>query len=122
MNNKEIIEEFEQTIPDKLKVGGFVVDEKDLEVEVDFRPLKKPLKELLKKALAQQKEELNKKWEKKTIIIPKGKLHPVHDRCEECISIGRQEMREEFKENMTQIVIEDVPHRYQSRLLKTLKQ
>ena len=57
MNNKEIIEEFEQTIPDKLKVGGFVVDEKDLEVEVDFRPLKKPLKELLKKALAQQKQE-----------------------------------------------------------------
>jgi len=115
MNNKEIIEEFKKGLSKVIKkytkngyfdlVDGYI-----------------PLESFILKVLAQQKEELNKKWEKKTIIIPKGKLHPVHDRCEECISIGRQEMREEFKENMTQIVIEDVPHRYQSRLLKTLKQ
>lgn len=39
-------------------------------------------------------KEVNKKWEKKTITTPKGKTHPVHDRCEECIEIGKEEGRE----------------------------
>ncbi len=36
-------------------------------------------------------KEEREKWEKKTITIPKGKTHPVHDKCEECIQIGKEQ-------------------------------
>ncbi len=47
----------------------------------------------LEQALSRQKEEINKKWEKKTIIIPKGKTHPVHDKCENCYELAKEEFK-----------------------------
>ena len=44
------------------------------------------------------------KWEKKKIIIPKGKTHPIHDRCETCVEVGREEEREKLLEKIDEII------------------
>ena len=31
----------------------------------------------------------------KTIIIPKGKLHPKHDKCEDCFELGKEHQKTE---------------------------
>ena len=46
-------------------------------------------------------KEEREKWEKKTITIPKGKTHPVHDKCEECIQIGKEQRVKEGIETGT---------------------
>jgi len=42
-------------------------------------------------------DRINKKWEKKILIIPKGSTHPIHDKCEHCFELARQEIKERIE-------------------------
>lgn len=52
----------------------------------------KELEVFIAQELQAQKKEINKKWERKRIRIPKGANHPVHDICEVCEEKVRQEI------------------------------
>jgi len=58
------------------------------------------LKSLIESILKSEKA----KWEKKKIIIPKGKTHLIHDRCETCVEVGREEEREKLLEKIDEII------------------
>ena len=56
--------------------------------------------DLVKELLQSEREE----WEKEKIIIPKGKTHLIHDRCETCVEVGREEEREKLSEKIEEII------------------
>lgn len=48
-------------------------------------------------------KELKEKWEKKKIVIKKGKTHPVHDKCENCFELAMAELKEKIEKKLEEI-------------------
>ena len=53
------------------------------------------LKNFITTIVKEAREKEREKWERKTIVVPKGKTHPVHDKCESCFEIAEQDGRNE---------------------------
>ena len=81
-----ILEDAKQWVRDLLYENG--VHQRDAYI---FDNAENELETFLEKM--RQKEQ--DKWENKTIIIPKGKTHPVHDICEDCFERGKEAATEE---------------------------
>ena len=83
-NNQKIIEAFAKTYPRAVLHEGSIY----------FRDAD------VKKFISTQESEINKKWEKKTITIRKGKTHSLHDKCENCYELSREKFNTQWRKKI----------------------
>ena len=114
------------------KKGVFTMPEGSIYTPEALKELLKSEKELSYKQGVKEERE---KWEKKTITIPKGKTHPVHDKCEECIQIGKEQgvketvhkigkefyKRIERRKKVDEFIITDILDEILNNLKKSIK-
>jgi len=95
MTSKErVIEELENLFGEAYEIGHSHARGKPETINIGWHKPFDKAKKLVFQALSAQKREINKKWKKKRITIPKGSTHPIHDKCEYCFELAKQEIKE----------------------------